>query len=527
MSLKKSIFKNIISISIAILIVFSLLWAFFLYRYGVSCAESVIRLKNIAIRDLVKGYFVKIYTTVKFLSNNSKIKNAIYLGEKDKKEILKLFKSIENADPDITYVYAGYRNGMLLINDYTPPKNYNPVNRPWYTEAVKSYPLINNGLPYQEIKTGEWLISVSKAFKDKTNKIAGVIAIDSSLKKITSIMKRHDNKFNSIFSLIIKPDGKIIISPYYKFLGKNFFKIIGKKLDLTKRRGFFNYSFNGEEKIAFYSHITKLNWLPITVVDREEIMAPIFHKIFISILITLIILAFTGWYLTLSLTKKVIDPLTELKNRVKEISSGKEKSYRRIHSYPDDEIGSIIEEIEKLTHNEIYKKNIELQKINKQLELLSLTDQLTGLYNRRKLNEELEKEWIRAERYDTIFSVIIFDIDHFKKVNDTYGHQMGDVVLVEISRILKRRIRSTDVAGRWGGEEFLIICPETRLFGANMLANKIRLSVENFKFPIDRKITISAGVSQYHKGKSIEDIITEADEKLYKAKELGRNIVVS
>jgi diguanylate cyclase (GGDEF)-like protein len=174
----------------------------------------------------------------------------------------------------------------------------------------------------------------------------------------------------------------------------------------------------------------------------------------------------------------------------------------------------------------LYDKNIELQTINKKLELLSTTDQLTKLLNRHKMNSELEKEWKRAARYRNKFSIIMFDIDWFKKINDTYGHQAGDSVLDEIARLTKKTLRSTDIVGRWGGEEFLVLCPEINLNGAKALAIKLCSTIENYRFTVNATVTISAGLCEFDEQKSIEDMIKKADEKLYKAKRQGKNTVM-
>jgi diguanylate cyclase (GGDEF)-like protein len=174
---------------------------------------------------------------------------------------------------------------------------------------------------------------------------------------------------------------------------------------------------------------------------------------------------------------------------------------------------------------ELHTKNKEISEINAELKRLSITDRLTGLYNRNKLDEVLNYEYERATRYDCSFSLIIIDIDHFKSVNDTYGHHVGDTVLIEFSKILHNTIRKIDTVGRWGGEEFVIICPDTLIEGAVSVAEKTRKKVESHVFPIVNHKTISLGVAAYKKNETIDDIIKRADENLYCAKNNGRNKV--
>lgn len=167
----------------------------------------------------------------------------------------------------------------------------------------------------------------------------------------------------------------------------------------------------------------------------------------------------------------------------------------------------------------------ELKKSNKELKKLSETDTLTKTYNRVKIDRVLEKEIQRAKRFNRKFGIIIIDIDDFKKVNDTYGHQTGDLILIDFAKILKNNIRNVDTLGRWGGEEFFIICPETDLKGTLKLANNLRKKIENHAFPEVVSLTASLGVGCFEDEKSIKNLIKRTDNALYKAKEEGKNRV--
>lgn len=168
-----------------------------------------------------------------------------------------------------------------------------------------------------------------------------------------------------------------------------------------------------------------------------------------------------------------------------------------------------------------------LSQYNAKLELLSVTDKLTQVYNRVKLDEILEQQEHLFQRYQQKFSVIIIDIDFFKAVNDQFGHQAGDTILKEFSKLIESNIRTTDILGRWGGEEFMLISPKTDSKNAYIQAEKLRNIVENFSFSHMGSLTASFGVAEYHKKTdSIKDLIALADKALYKAKKDGRNRVV-
>lgn len=174
----------------------------------------------------------------------------------------------------------------------------------------------------------------------------------------------------------------------------------------------------------------------------------------------------------------------------------------------------------------ISRYNKRLLEANKQLDILYKTDKLTAIFNRHILDAEIDKEVLRANRYNLSFSVILIDIDYFKHINDKYGHYVGDFVLVEVASILKNSLRKTDVIGRWGGEEFLVICPETELGEAAQVAEKLRSKIEHHNFSeVDQIVTASFGVSAYRVNDTVESLIKRVDAALYVSKANNRNCV--
>lgn len=158
-------------------------------------------------------------------------------------------------------------------------------------------------------------------------------------------------------------------------------------------------------------------------------------------------------------------------------------------------------------------------------QVMANTDALTGLNNRKFVDSLLRHEAIRANRTNMPLSLIIMDIDHFKRINDTFGHQTGDLVLKRVAKVLKNTIRSIDCVGRWGGEEFLLVCPETSVSAAVELAERIRKQIESLHFEKGLAVTISSGVTGLKQGERTERTIARADEQLYQAKHNGRNRV--
>ncbi len=161
---------------------------------------------------------------------------------------------------------------------------------------------------------------------------------------------------------------------------------------------------------------------------------------------------------------------------------------------------------------------------------MTIVDGLTGVNNKRYLMESLEREIPRARRHERPLTCIMFDIDHFKQINDNFGHLAGDYTLKELATIVKSRLRPDDILGRYGGEEFMIITPETPLAGGHKIAEELRHLTEDHRFTFEGeaiRVTISLGVAQLQDGWDVLTFIKSADEKLYEAKRSGRNKVCS
>lgn len=176
----------------------------------------------------------------------------------------------------------------------------------------------------------------------------------------------------------------------------------------------------------------------------------------------------------------------------------------------------------------VLKDVSELVRANQELELLARHDALTGLYNRLAANERLREEYLRMKRSGEVYSVVIMDIDHFKRVNDNYGHETGDQILKRVAQLLSEAVRATDFVARFGGEEFLAVLPGTDLKGAQILTEKLRCAVADTPMPVVGQVTLSLGLTLAQPNDANEDTAVRfADEALYLAKKQGRNQVVA
>lgn len=176
-----------------------------------------------------------------------------------------------------------------------------------------------------------------------------------------------------------------------------------------------------------------------------------------------------------------------------------------------------------ITRNKIMEAK--LKETNEKLKQLITIDELTGAYNRRFMLEKINYEIQRYNRTKLPFSVIMFDIDHFKSINDQFGHNVGDIVLKKIVEIIMKIIRKTDVLSRWGGDEFIILLPNTKVSNATILAEAIRAELNNISMEDVGKVTISIGVSSYCDGDKVNTVVKKVDDLMYKAKLEGRNCV--
>lgn len=200
---------------------------------------------------------------------------------------------------------------------------------------------------------------------------------------------------------------------------------------------------------------------------------------------------------------------------------------RKIPIFEKNKVVHVVTVVKDITKRK--KMDEEKEKLTKELKRLARTDGLTGILNRQYLDKRLESEAQRAKRYGHLLSVIMLDIDHFKEVNDNFGHQMGDKVLKMIAKSIKETIRANDFVGRYGGEEFFVVCVETAMDEATRVAERIRAAIEQLQAKDEKrlpvKVTASFGVAQYNESETLDSLLTRVDNVLYKAKNEGRNRV--
>ena len=658
-SIKREIFQSSALLALIVMAVFGFFLSTILYYSEISKARGVIKQTNYAVALFIDGYFTELVNTITVLDENKEIREAMALGEDARQRILAGYRSVLKANKNITFIYSGYENGLMLINDYTPPEGFDPTSRPWYQAAMATKPEPSIGLPYQEIKTKEWLVSTSRALKQSGGGYGGVVAIDCSIDQVVRLIAQHD-EYGTAFSFVADRSGKIIMHPDQSVLGKSLQEITeGFQGD---SQGDFTYRLDKVEHFAYSSRSASTGWTVVTVVEKREILRPIISQVLVLICLTGLIAVFLG-FVQSTLLSRLSRPLVELGKKIKATIAGDELGADE-YVYPNNEIGIMAREIGQLAEKELNAKTRELQaseeiyktilmaspdditiadlsgriimvseaagkmfgydvkdgpgmsvmdfivpedherahanivrmlyenyngpneyrairkdrscfdievnnglirdrqgnpvqmvliarditnrkKAEQQIQELvhqleierdlaqynSLTDSLTGLSNRRFFDNALRTEFSRHKRSGSQLSLIMLDVDHFKKYNDHYGHSAGDDCLRQIAHTLKAVVeRGPDIVARYGGEEFVVILPDTDRHGAAVLAGRIgeavlRLALPHAQSDISEFVTISLGVATAadHILNDGAQLVALADQALYQAKKDGRN----
>lgn len=296
------------------------------------------------------------------------------------------------------------------------------------------------------------------------------------------------------------------------------------------------FTMQGDDYLVTKQAISETGWQLFVMAPLKNVYGPIITETeqianigFVFLGLAPIFYALFFVYLKRSskqLANRITSPIAQVTNLIISYDSGDEvlEIHEPVNIIELDRLLSMNLKIQKakLRYEKISK---EMEIKNEQLKVLAITDQLTKLYNRLKLDEVLGYEIARSHRDESPLSIAIIDVDKFKLVNDTFGHQVGDSVLIGISQIMLRNIRSTDILGRWGGEEFLLILPNTPLEQAYEHSNKLRQLIEEAVFTPVKQTTISVGLASCTTYLDEKMLVELADNALYAAKENGRNRV--
>ena len=391
------------------------------------------------------------------------------------------------------------------------------------------------GQPHWDETLQAGVVVITQPIRTGNERLLGVLAAKINFRTIGKTLKNYSQgEIGELY--LITGEGTLLVSSRTisaKFLET---KLVGR----TTRKLFFEegdpqryYGYHGEPVVGALKRMSELDWGVVAEKERAKAYAQIVRLRNVTLVLVVGLLLFIGLgaYL-LGLT--LVRPLDRLTGGASKVAAGDLEVDLPVLSR--SEVGYLTEVFNDMVarlrqgREELAAINKTLRKKNKELHELSITDSLTGLYNRKHLMETLDNEVARSKRHKHDFAVLVIDIDHFKEYNDTYGHLAGDEVLSRLGSVFKKSVRSCDYVARYGGEEFILVLPEIGPEDGVKAAERIRKKVVKENFAGDgepREVTVSVGVASYPKdGDDPQTIIRHADAALYKSKESGRNRVV-
>lgn len=436
---------------------------------------------------------------------------------------------------------------------------FDPRTRDWYKAAeAEKKPVFST--VYKHFIANDLAISASYPIYDDQGILMGVLGTHVLLSKMNQELKDTVKDKKAIAYIIEKSSGDLVANtedePNFKVDAngnmqrthisqiKNNAIMHAFEKYLATAEDTFTESNEEKNSYAKVSEFKRdgLSWLIITAISEDSYIAQIKQSIIISVILSLVAILIT----ILIWTKKIesyLSPIYELIAVTERFSAG--DFSRRASILKDDEVGKLGQAFNKMAEeltifihdleNKVQERTSQLEERNRQLalakeqlEVSSQTDFLTGLHNRKFIVEKVEQEIERYKLTKEEFTIVMMDIDYFKKINDQFGHDCGDVVLKEVAQIIKSMIRTSDCIARWGGEEFLLFLPGTPIKGAFHIAERVRQEIENHLFDcqcVCVKATMTLGIAAYQEGLTLDEVVKLADIAVYNGKNNGRNQV--
>lgn len=512
--------------------------------------ESQARLEGMAEERarLVDNWFADNLNLVHSFSNNPLLSS----GNPD--EIVSSVANIQKANSNSKNVFFLDTKGDIVSTTSQNIKG-NFSEKQYFKKAMEGNPVVSDVLVENYFKQPSIVFAVPVY---NSRKIFGVLVQSVGINELHQIVDVSAEGKNLEGFLVNAVTGDYVVPPdrltrTEQAEMRSYLR--GKIWWDTMAHGNFKYIAGGKDKLLLtYKAIKTENIvLFITQDEQEAIMMANGKGLRNSIIITLLLIVILTFAVTW-LTKKIAYPLEQISLALREMAAGNIKQHICI-PVANQEIRVVCEDINTLSEELFKAKNTiaeqimmleakqeemtsthkELLASNASLEHMANRDQLTGIYNRRYLQNRLQEEIKSALSSESNLSFILFDIDYFKKINDLYGHQVGDQVLVKIAALVQKTIRKTDVFARFGGEEFVILALGARIDEGFNIAEKVRHVIEEDETDSGKiRVTVSAGVSTLEKYRGRENVnqisdllLNDADKNMYEAKTSGRNRVVA
>ncbi len=440
----------------------------------------------------------------------------IYLDH-DADEVQEYMDIFSQRSDGVEYFAFGSADGVMYVGEGSPdvfPEEYDPRTRPWYEGAVKSEGYFLSEVFIHAV-TGTPAVTISKKV-EVGGRLEGVMAALINIGSIErAFEKKRSGRLTDFF--VINGQGDLVINTgdskqiFEKFRERFIALDEGTDLIVEER---------GKNRL-YHSHaVPGVNLTIIGGILEEELMAPVTRLQKIMLFIVLLTVSISA-VLTLIFGRRFANSLSRLSHIIDNIARGNySKNIVKLTDFIDvnSELYLVKEGIKRMQE--------EIRNREARLKMISETDPLTKIFNRGAVMDMIEMELQRSNTFGTEFSLIMFDLDHFKNLNDTYGHQFGDEVLQEVTKTASETLKKADVIGRYGGEEFLILLPDTELEGGRATAERVRNRILNLKWRNEVQVTASFGVTHCcGGGEGLGDLLTAVDSLLYRAKKKGRNRV--
>ena len=525
------------------------------YKNNDNGGSSVIVSKNTIITQKVKD---------KLLHTETFDKNFKSVVDNNEMVVAAYFNSFDNINryyPFITDSFSAFPADITMQNYnfyYQADLKHNPEKKVVWTDV------------YLDPAGQGWMLSAIVPIYNK-DFLEGVTGLDITVEKIIKSFLDFKLPYNGS-SFLINEHGKIIaltkevaqilhVKDFKKYIysknetvnstvydnnGVNILDYKNKAFVSTIKKILTNTEYSeqvtlhNQNYLIFSQKIERTGWHIISMIDENNIVSEVreleeyylkLGYVIVALIVVFYFIFFLYLYVRAKKFVKVINkPLTQIINLTKDL--GRKKDIKKLEPCGIEEIDILSENFNNLSIelDERTKKLLESEIIRERNEKLANTDAMTNVYNRRFLEDFASKYLQIVKREDHKISMLLIDIDNFKTINDTYGHDLGDKIIIEFARILKDNIRENDLIVRYGGDEFVVLLPNTNLKNAHLVGEKINHHINKINTLKSKELqfTISVGCSEYEKAdENIDELIKRADIALYKAKTLGRNRVVS